>query len=359
MEDFPDLNKKEDKESNGEISLDEQISVATNKFKIADHHKKWFESHILNQDDPEGALREVENTLNNQNVSEVDKRMLMFKIMFPKERIEKAARSGISPYLKQEAFKKEELFDIEKFYEIIRRDLLKVYQQINSEESIREAQKRGLDIAKQIKGGSFKFEKGGLVRGVLWRRLAEIIKSGDISSELKGWNSFPDIYSVFDVDFFRLEEDVTSTKFENKYVVGERERNKKVIGYREETGPSDGNPWYYGEIVFYIRDRGQFGDSDSLQKFELFENSNGVSGNHVGVRVGYPSTEIDLIICSASRLEFVRKALDENGWYIPVVDKELNLIYTPEMYEMAKNPEISLKKRILSIFSKSKHPDKI
>lgn len=66
-------------------------------------------------------------------------------------------------------------------------------------------------------------------------------------------------------------------------------------------------------------------------KYELFHTW-AVWAQHYGIRTGIPSTEIDLIVRNWGKTEEIFYEIAKNGFYIPVVDKEWNIIFTPETY---------------------------
>lgn len=70
-------------------------------------------------------------------------------------------------------------------------------------------------------------------------------------------------------------------------------------------------------------------------KYELFQ----VSGRHYGIRTGFPTTEIDFIVALDSLAQNVRElekvyyVIAQNGFYIPITNKQGEIIFTPSMYQ--------------------------
>lgn len=101
----------------------------------------------------------------------------------------------------------------------------------------------------------------------------------------------------------------------------------------------------YGDIILVIRDRGQWEETSDMDnpkynpdKYELFI-TGATSERHIGIRTGIASTEIDFIIATnqlisdEKRLENIFYEIARAGFYIPVVDEQGRVIFTPEMYE--------------------------
>ena len=71
---------------------------------------------------------------------------------------------------------------------------------------------------------------------------------------------------------------------------------------------------------------------DDRQKIECFDN-NGTGGyNAYGIRTGIGSTNISFIIADRY-VDKLGLEIAMNGFYIPIIDKYKNLLYTPEMYD--------------------------
>lgn len=99
----------------------------------------------------------------------------------------------------------------------------------------------------------------------------------------------------------------------------------------------------YGDITLVIRDRGQFNTPlkedtpmNSNSKYELIH-SQVVAENHYGIRTGIATTEIDYIVISenmrAEDLSDIKFRIASKGIYIPIVNREGKIIYSPDEYE--------------------------
>ncbi|GEM_PF-3278605 len=97
----------------------------------------------------------------------------------------------------------------------------------------------------------------------------------------------------------------------------------------------------YGEIYFVIKNRGQFQISERNKtqkydktKWELFQIDN---SQHHGVRTGFPCTEVNFIILknniNEKAIENLFYSIAQNGYYIPILDANQQLVFTPEMYD--------------------------
>ena len=102
----------------------------------------------------------------------------------------------------------------------------------------------------------------------------------------------------------------------------------------------------YGPIYFVLKNDGRFTitrrssseknqeitERIDLKKLEAFYTGVIGSGEHYGIRTGFASSEVDYIV---TKNEDARIGLEiaKNGFYIPVVDKNGNLIFSPEDYD--------------------------
>ncbi len=424
---LPEQNLEQDVE---QTLTREQIYERLAKIRGVSNRKELIAEYIMGSDDPSASLEEVEGVLGNKNAPEAEKNFLIFKMAYPRERIVKKERYNIdSPFVQSQAVDRQtKQFDAGKFYAIVHRDLLEISVKSNDrslrkfltspgdhseilslldvsgedkvlarmDEAVTAAHDRGIATAKDISDGRYKFTKGSLVRGVKCGFVPSIMEKGDMPNEFRGWGttSHSDWYTPFDTDYFMLAKTENETRFRNdleeQLIEEMKEEERRTLG---GWGPSAGEitertPWYYGDVVFYIKNRGQWHDtvtSDTLNesykkvvpqkrfekekqaldsylfpKPELYTASEGVGigkGNrHVGIRTGLPSTEVDLIIIQyrserpdddaaekrqkeydlrVYEAELFNK-LAQNEWYVPVVDRDMNLLFTPDMYKEAR-----------------------
>ena len=71
---------------------------------------------------------------------------------------------------------------------------------------------------------------------------------------------------------------------------------------------------------------------DDRQKIEYFDNNGTGGDNAYGIRTGIGSTNISFIIADRY-VDKLGLEIAMNGFYIPIIDKYKNLLYTPEMYD--------------------------
>lgn len=185
------------------------------------------------------------------------------------------------------------------------------------------AHERGLRYVHGAVGWRLRFSDGDILKGVDQQYIASILQNGSVAKEYLGAGSSQD-NTPYDTDVA---------------VIG-----KKADQSFSQT-ISDSVAKDYGNILLVIRDRGQFvrtsaetvGQIDP-SKLELFRT--GVAGEqHYGIRTGFPTTEIDFIICKTAEKipEPLSIEIVQNGYYIPVVDETGKIIFTPEQYESLRS----------------------
>ena len=201
------------------------------------------------------------------------------------------------------------------------------------DESISSANQRHSQ-ERERKRGKFTLEKGSLIKGLVrssdlesgngFQILDNILGNGSVAKEYLGSASSSDA-TPFDTDCVRLRDEDIKDSFRQTF--------------------SDQASSGYGDILFVIRDRGQFQEpnpenpaSYDPTKLELIT-SNVVSQNHTGVRTGFPITQVDFIIAKDEVVKNPRSlqnlffSIAKTGIAIPVVDAEGNEIFTQEMFD--------------------------
>lgn len=165
------------------------------------------------------------------------------------------------------------------------------------------------------------FAQGDLVKGVSIAYIDNILQNGSVAKEFLGASSDSDA-TPFDTDVEIIAGELKPTFQENHDAL------------QHASG--------YGELALVIKDRGQFQKTSSREpakyektKYELFQT--GVLGaNHFGVRTGFPCTEVDFMILRSdqpAQRENLFYSIAQNGYYIPVVDRAGQLLFTPELYD--------------------------
>ena len=180
---------------------------------------------------------------------------------------------------------------------------------------------------KYLEKSRFTLENDDFIRGVGGEsNLINSLNIGNVCNEylgsIKGTSSSDS--TPLDIDFSKItfkEDNKTSIectssglgRFGDYYIVIKHD-NPNMIVSRDSTGDKD---------VSYDPD-----------KFEMFRI---LADNHYGVRTGISSTDIDYIMINGdndiSRLKF---EIAKNGFYIPVVNIEGNLLYTVSEYNSLK-----------------------
>lgn len=179
------------------------------------------------------------------------------------------------------------------------------------------AHERGLQYMREASGGHIPFSEGDLLKGVSEQYIGSILQNGSVAKEYLGGSSGQDM-TPYDTDVAML----TSVQ-ENSF--------SETISHSIASG--------YGNILLAVRDRGQFiktspetSEQIDPSKLELFRT--GVHGDqHYGIRTGFPTTEIDFIVSKKEKNNSLFLEIAQNGYYIPVVDQQGKIIFTPEQYE--------------------------
>lgn len=194
-----------------------------------------------------------------------------------------------------------------------------------------EAELRNIRFAEDaLKSNSgITIHEGDLLKGIGPEFLGNILLNGVLAREYLGASADSDM-TPFDTDVTIITDD------EEKQTLATVIANSKSSGF--------------GELMLCLRNRGQFQNSRAEQnpdKYELFY-SGAVSPNHYGIRTGIASTEIDVIIAKDSlarnepAMQRIYFTIAQNGFYIPIVNKTGEIIFTPQMYEeyKVKNEEV-------------------
>lgn len=204
------------------------------------------------------------------------------------------------------------------------------------------AHKRGLEYAKQFSTGTVKVEAGDLIKSIDEKYFSQIIRNGNLSKEYLGASA--------DTDATAFDTDVS-------YVLPDHVKNddpeKSSINQAIEASLASGNS--YGGLKLIFKNRGQFHETNSetefseetmveqRNKYELF--CTGVldqeedAKRHYGIRTGIPFTEVDFIVAQPNLISDLHQmqniffTIAEQNYYIPIVDTNGNLVFTPEQYD--------------------------
>ena len=179
--------------------------------------------------------------------------------------------------------------------------------------------------------GTLTLEVGDLVKG-LGKNLFDltifenILQNGSIAADYLGAASHTDA-TPLDTDLCKI--------FEKKDSIGATIRN--TVSHA------------YGSLYAILKNDGRFQEtrkskfeSDQeltkdvdLRKIESFQTGR-LADNHYGIRTGFASSEIDFLVCEEYSPQ-IGFELARNGIYIPVVDYNGNLVFTPEDYMALRN----------------------
>ena len=166
--------------------------------------------------------------------------------------------------------------------------------------------------------------KGDLVKGFAAKYLDTILQNGSVAKEFLGGSAGSD-GTPLDTDLAILKEGSDWKSF------------GKVI---------DQSNAFLTDLMFLVRDRGQLYFSEKDQdpgdrpgQYEVYYRKPALG--HVGIRSGFPSTELDAIVLrnisythiDQTYMQQLYFTIVRNGFYIPVVDMTGAVIFTPEMFD--------------------------
>lgn len=163
-------------------------------------------------------------------------------------------------------------------------------------------------------------EQGDIVKGVRYiNYLGDILQNGSVSKEYLGDCSTSDATP--------LDTDVS-------IVLEQKKDNSDTLGPLAASG--------YGPIFFILKKDDRlmitrdaektFDFKRDLSKLEVFHT--GVWGkDHSGIRTGFASSEIDCIMTKHEYDARIGLEIAMNGFYIPVVDVQGNLLFSPKDYD--------------------------
>lgn len=115
----------------------------------------------------------------------------------------------------------------------------------------------------------------------------------------------------------------------------------------------------YGDLTFLVKDRGQFNKTKHNEKnketknneMELFKTGVINEFNHMGIRTGFPSTEIDAVLVDSFYLKNnpegfkkLKQQIAVKGFYIPICKKSGEVIFTPQEFDKLKPKDFDFSK---------------
>ena len=195
----------------------------------------------------------------------------------------------------------------------------------------RTSNERGYAIEAQAPDGQVSIAAGDLLKGVDSHYIDSILQNGSVAKEYLGASSDSDL-TPLDTDMSMVMEDDFAECSDDDHV-------KRFQGALNRSLASG-----YGDVLFALRDRGQWQVTDSetkefdADKYELITTP-AIGDRHFGIRTGFPATEIDYIMIKKGFEEESKKRenlyfeIAKNGYYIPVTDESGKIIFTSTMYE--------------------------
>lgn len=171
--------------------------------------------------------------------------------------------------------------------------------------------------------GSLNLRPGMYLHGSAVDHLESVLLSGNLPREALGEEAYTDHYP-FHVDFTRLQEDFMKKQESTEQIL----LNSLSAGHGKtaELG-EDGQ-------IFYIYDR-ETSDWEGGKEYSAGEQEAREMSNHALLFGGIPSTEISAVVLRSPEktLKLARRAILENGFYIPIYDLQGNLIFSQEEYD--------------------------
>ena len=178
------------------------------------------------------------------------------------------------------------------------------------------ADKRHREEAKH----AFTLKKGDFVKGLNSIQYMEsILQNGSVCKEFLGPASTTD-GTPLDTDLTRVEEQKET--FQKTY-------DTRIQGYGDISAVLKCDDRFV--ITKTSRDSIASKENFDATKLEAFY-TGGVANSHYGIRTGFASSEIDYFVVPNNnpKLNF---EIVKNGFYIPVVNEEGKLVFTPEQYD--------------------------
>jgi hypothetical protein len=221
-------------------------------------------------------------------------------------------------------------------------DVIKQMDQIKN--TVHERNIAQLKNIQLFNNNHFVFKNNYLIKGMGDGTFDYFTQEGGPSREFMGLQSSSDM-TPFDSDYFLVshkndQSDIDdlfkgAKKYATNFIDNKQDNNGVVLIIRNRqqfvrTDQFNGNEDLLKKEINNARKKSQQSD-----KYELFQT--GYWGkDHFGVRTGMPPTEIDVVMCKKEviqdniRLDKVFHSIANNGYYIPVINEDGKIIFTPE-----------------------------
>lgn len=185
------------------------------------------------------------------------------------------------------------------------------------ENKVNEADERNRINCKQ-----FKLEKGDFVKGIGYiKYLENILQNGSLSKEFLGSSADSDL-TPLDTDMSLITENgrmdnTEATGYGPIYFILKSRPNRFTITRRSP-----------------IEENQEIDTKMDLTKLEVFYTGK-IGLTHYGLRTGFASSEIDYILVKLypEYAEKIGLEIAKNGFYIPVVDNQGKLLFSPNDYD--------------------------
>lgn len=200
----------------------------------------------------------------------------------------------------------------------------------------KQADQRSLGYIEQVKTAGqdirLKFDTGDLIKGVDEQYIENILQNGSVAKEYLGASAGSDVTP--------FGTDVTEVTAEDA------EEGWTVALSQSAFGGTGG----YGQLGLVFKDRGKFQHTTPTEpakydptRYEVYDSGGGYGNRHKDVRTGLPSTEIDFMVATDNLLtnqhamEKIYHAIAQQGFYIPITNKDGKVIFTPEEYQQYRH----------------------
>ncbi len=179
--------------------------------------------------------------------------------------------------------------------------------------------------------GPFILEEGDFVKGINdVKYLSRILQNGSVSKEFLGDSSNSDA-TPLDTDLSRILLKDMNGKQSSEL--------GRIIG--STISGSYGSTWFVlkndPSRIEITRNSTNLENGHNLSpKFSKLEAFKTLQEGHYGIRTGFPTSEISYIV-SRSHFDRIGLEIAMNGFYIPVVNMDGKLVFTPEDYDILRS----------------------
>ena len=192
-----------------------------------------------------------------------------------------------------------------------------------------ETEKANAKNIERANQNDFVIKSGDLIKGLsgnhgkngqYYNYLTSILQNGNLCQEFLGSAASSDA-TPLDADVCMVTEDYSN--FKDAFT------DKKLASSR------------YGPLWIVIKNDGKLNNTSinnerDPNKLEVF-NTGVLGSNHYGIRTGFPSSDIDFFVIGENvKVDIIKYEIIMNGFYIPIVNKNGKLVFTPEEYEKMK-----------------------